>query len=179
MSTQVEGPSPQVRLTVLAVVIVCLFGALFARLWFLQVINEPKAQAAAQDNSVRLVYTPAPRGRILDRNGKVLVDNTVSEVVTISRVTATAEPDVISRLALLLSVSNDELLQQVNDKRYSPYVPVPDGGQRQGAHRGLPPGASGASSRECRCRRWPSAPTPTAPWPPTSSATSARSAARS
>ncbi len=125
MSAQADVPSPQVRLTVLAVVIVCLFGALFARLWFLQVINEPKAQAAAQDNSVRLVYTPAPRGRILDRNGKVIVDNTVSEVVTISRVTAVREPEVISRLALLLNVSNDELLQRVNDKRYSPYVPVP------------------------------------------------------
>ncbi|MDQ6614446.1 MAG: penicillin-binding protein 2 [Actinomycetota bacterium] len=125
MSSQSEAPSAQVRLTVLAVVVVCLFAALFARLWFLQVINEPKAQAAAQDNSVRLIYTPAPRGRILDRNGKVLVDNTVSEVVTISRVTAKAEPDVISRLALLLDVSNDDLLQKVKDPRYSPYVPVP------------------------------------------------------
>jgi len=125
MSSQAEVPSAQVRLTVLAVVIVCLFASLFARLWFLQVINEPKAQAAAQGNSVRLVYTPAPRGRILDRNGKVLVDNTVSEVVTISRVTAKAEPDIIGRLALLLSVSNDDLLQRLNDQRYSPYVPVP------------------------------------------------------
>jgi penicillin-binding protein 2 len=125
MSTHSEAPSAQVRLTVLAVVIVCLFASLFARLWFLQVINEPKAQAAAQDNSVRLVYTPAARGRILDRNGKVLVDNSVSEVVTISRVTAKAEPEVISRLSLLLNVSNDDLLQKVKDPRYSPYVPVP------------------------------------------------------
>ncbi len=125
MSTQPDLPSAQMRLTVLAVVIVCLFAALFARLWFLQVINEPKAQAAAQGNSVRLVYTPAPRGRILDRNGTVLVDNMVSEVVTISRVTAKAEPDVVSRLSLLLGASNDELLQRLNDARYSPYVPVP------------------------------------------------------
>ena len=125
MSTQAETPSAQMRLTVLAVVIVCLFAALYARLWFLQVINEPKAQAAAQSNSVRLVYTPAARGRILDRNGAVLVDNTVSEVVTISRVTAKAEPDVVSRLAVLLNVSNDSLLQKIKDPRYSPYVPVP------------------------------------------------------
>jgi penicillin-binding protein 2 len=125
MSTQPELPSAQMRLTVLAVVIVCLFAALFARLWFLQVINEPKAQAAAQGNSVRLVYTPAPRGRVLDRNGTVLVDNQVSEVVTISQVTAKAEPDVVSRLSLLLGASNDDLLQRLNDARYSPYVPVP------------------------------------------------------
>ena len=125
MSTRAEIPSAQVRLTVLAVVIFCLFAALFARLWFLQVIDEPKAQAAAQGNSVRLVYTPAPRGRILDRGGTVLVDNTVSEVVTISRETAKAEPDVVTRLALLLNVPSDQLQQKVTDPRYSPYVPVP------------------------------------------------------
>ena len=118
-------PSSQVRLTILAVVIVCLFASLFARLWFLQVINEPQAQAAAQDNFVRLVYTPAPRGRILDRNGSVLVDNRVSEVITISRDTAQREPEVMSRLSALLNVSNDDLLHKLSDQRYSPYVPVP------------------------------------------------------
>jgi len=115
----------QVRLTVLAVVIGCLFAALFARLWFLQIINEPQAQAAAQQNVVRLVYTPAPRGRILDRNGAVLVDNQVSEVVTISRDTAAREPDVMARLSALLGVNYDELLRRISDKRYSQYVPVP------------------------------------------------------
>ena len=125
MSTQADAPSPQVRLTVLAVVVVCLFAALFARLWFLQVINEPAAQAAAQDNSVRIVYTPAPRGRILDRNGNVLVGNTVSEVVTVSRQVAATEPDVISRLALLLNVTTASLQQQIHDPQYSPYAPVP------------------------------------------------------
>ena len=115
----------QVRLTILAVVIVSLFAALFARLWFLQIINEPQAQAAARDNFVRLVYTPAPRGRILDRNGAVLVDNRVSEVVTISRNTAQKEPQVMSRLSDLLSVKYDDLLHKVTDPRYSPYVPVP------------------------------------------------------
>ncbi len=125
MSTQSDAPSPQVRLTVLAVVIVCLFAALFARLWFLQVINEPTAQAAAQDNSVRIVYTPAPRGLILDRNGNVLVGNTVSEVVSMTDHTALAEPAVISQLALVLNVSDASLEEQVNDKRYGPYDPVP------------------------------------------------------
>jgi len=115
----------QVRLTILAVVIVSLFAALFARLWFLQIINEPQAQAAAQSNFVRLVYTPAPRGRILDRNGAVLVDNRVSEVVTISRNTALKEPQVMSRLSDLLSVKYDDLLHKVTDPRYSPYIPVP------------------------------------------------------
>ena len=48
------------RLTILAVVVVCLFAALFARLWYLQVINAPAAQAAAQNNGVRSSTRRAP-----------------------------------------------------------------------------------------------------------------------
>ncbi|MCL2395932.1 MAG: hypothetical protein FWC87_14760, partial [Acidimicrobiaceae bacterium] len=52
------------RLTVILVVTCCLFLALFARLWFLQVISAPQAQATAQDQGVKIIYTPAPRGEI-------------------------------------------------------------------------------------------------------------------
>ena len=45
----------------------CLFAALFARLWYLQVIDDAGRPVAAQGNGVRIVYEPAPRGRILDR----------------------------------------------------------------------------------------------------------------
>jgi penicillin-binding protein 2 len=125
MKTPDAPDTARMRLTIVAVVVVCLFASLFARLWYLQVINATAAQAAAQSNGVRLVYEDAPRGRILDRKGRVLVDNRVSEVVTMSRDTAAREPDVMSRLAALLGVSYDELRHRVNDKRYSPYRPVP------------------------------------------------------
>ena len=42
-------------------------------------------QVAAQANRIRVVPVEAPRGRILDRNGKVLVDNRISVQVTIDR----------------------------------------------------------------------------------------------
>ena len=48
MAAPSEQPSTHVRLTILVVIVACLFVALFARLWFLQVINAPKAQAAAK-----------------------------------------------------------------------------------------------------------------------------------
>ena len=125
MTAPTTADATGMRLTIVGVVVVCLFASLFARLWYLQVINEPQAQAAAQNNGVRLVYEQAPRGRILDRNGTVLVDNRISEEITISRDTAGREPDVVTRLAALLGVSPNSLQRQVQDKRYSPYVPVP------------------------------------------------------
>lgn len=63
-STSPEGPSRRLRLTVLMVVVACLFAALVARLWFLQVINAKNAQTVASNNGVEIVYTPAPRGEL-------------------------------------------------------------------------------------------------------------------
>ena len=75
-------------------VVTCLFGALFARLWYLQVLDSNHFQVAAQQNGIRLVYTPAPRGRILDRKGRVIVDNREINVLTVDRQVIKKNPDV-------------------------------------------------------------------------------------
>lgn len=113
------------RLTILLVVVACLFAALFARLWFLQVVNAPNAQAAAQTNGIRLIYIPAPRGEILDRNGNVLVGNVNVPVIEVSRQVAAQNPDMVSRLAPLLNMTVPQLDKAINDVQYSPYAPVP------------------------------------------------------
>lgn len=116
---------PQVRLTILLIVVVCLFAALFARLWYLQVLNAPKAQAAAQDNGIRLIYIPAPRGQIVDRNSNVLVGNVNVPVIEVSRQTASLNPDMVTRLAPLLGMTVPQLQKAINNVQYSPYAPVP------------------------------------------------------
>ncbi len=120
-----EQPSIQVRLTILLVVVACLFAALFARLWFLQVMNAPKAQAAAANNGVRVIYTQAPRGLIEDRNGNVLVGNVNEPVIEVSRLIAAQNPGMLGRLAPLLGMTVAQLKQAINNLQYSPYVPVP------------------------------------------------------
>lgn len=123
--TSPEHPSLRLRLTILIVVVACLFGALFARLWFLEVINAPKAQAVAADNGVRLVYIQAPRGRILDRNGNVLVGNVNEPVIEVDRQQASQNPAMVARLAPLLGMTDKQLQQAINNLQYSPYAPVP------------------------------------------------------
>ena len=94
----------RLRLAVLGVVVTSLFAALTARLWYLQVLDADEFRVAAEANQVRLVYEPAPRGRILDREGRVLVDNRVVDVLTLSRVEYQDHPDVLPRIAALLGV---------------------------------------------------------------------------
>ena len=120
-----KQPSLQLRLTILLVVVACLFAALFARLWFLQVMNAPKAQAAAENNGIRLVYTQAPRGLIEDRNGHVLVGNVNEPVIEVSRLVASQNPGMVARLAPLLGMTVPQLKKAINNLQYSPYAPVP------------------------------------------------------
>jgi penicillin-binding protein 2 len=55
-----------------------LFGVLFFRLWFLQILNGEKYLAEANNNRTRSFRVAAPRGEILDRSGRVMVDNRTS-----------------------------------------------------------------------------------------------------
>lgn len=66
------------RIALFGGVAVVLFGVLFFRLWLLQVLDGEKYLAEAKNNRTRSYRVSAPRGEILDRNGKVLVANRTS-----------------------------------------------------------------------------------------------------
>lgn len=117
--------STRFRMTAIAVVVACLFGALFVRLWYLQVLDTNQFRVAAQQNGVQIVYTPAPRGRILDRNGKVVVDNQLVNVITVDRKIVAKHRDVVQLLAALLGESQEALKLAISDPRYTDVAPVP------------------------------------------------------
>jgi penicillin-binding protein 2 len=66
------------RIAVLGGFALVLFGALFFRLWTLQVVNGEEYLAEANNNRTREYRVAAPRGEILDREGELLVDNRTS-----------------------------------------------------------------------------------------------------
>jgi penicillin-binding protein 2 len=120
--------SPRIRLAVVGVVVVSLFSALFARLWYLQVLDSRTFVTAATTNQIRLVYEDAPRGRILDRNGQVLVDNRRTQAITVNRNELNElenADEVKGRLSALLNLSREELDKRIADVRYSQYKPIP------------------------------------------------------
>ncbi|MGI8686756.1 MAG: penicillin-binding protein 2 [Acidimicrobiales bacterium] len=120
-----SNDSARLRLSIVGIVVVSLFAALFARLWYLQVMDTGTFQALATQNRVRTVYEPAPRGRILDRQGRPLVENRGYQAVTVTRLEVQDKPEVLTRLAALLGLPRDELEKRIADRRYSPYKPVP------------------------------------------------------
>jgi penicillin-binding protein 2 len=122
-------PDPQgsahLRLTIVGIVVLSLFATLLSRATYLQAMDSGAFVKQARENRVRVVYEPAPRGRILDRADQVLVDNKVSNVITLSREQAAKDDEVIDRLAALLHIQRADIAAKVKDQRFSPFTPVP------------------------------------------------------
>lgn len=118
----------KVRLAVLGMLVVGAFVALFSRLWFLQVLAAPDYRHLAKQNRVRLVYSEPERGRILMRDGSVLVNNRESLSVTIDRQILNKPHEtnvVLHRLSRLLHLPVKEMRGRLGDPTLSPYKPIP------------------------------------------------------
>ena len=69
------SPQLALRVAIIGGVALVMFGVIFFRLWYLQVLSGDHYVAEANNNRVRDIVVQAPRGKIVDRNGRVLVDN--------------------------------------------------------------------------------------------------------
>ncbi len=103
------GPRLALRVAVLSGVAVALFGALFFRLWDLQVLSGAEYLAEAKNNRTREFKDVAPRGDILDREGNVLVDNRTSLALQLNTQKLPEDPieerDELTRLGRLAHMS--------------------------------------------------------------------------
>jgi penicillin-binding protein 2 len=77
-------PQLALRVAIIGGVALVLFGIVFFRLWYLQVLSGDRYRTEANNNRVREINVQAPRGRIVDRNGKTLVDNRSGYAVVVS-----------------------------------------------------------------------------------------------
>ncbi|MGO8685088.1 MAG: penicillin-binding protein 2 [Thermoleophilia bacterium] len=111
----VRLPSAGPRVALVAGIVVCAFGIILFRLWSLQILNGNQYVAQANSNRLRSVTLAAPRGAILDHNGKVLVDNRPGLVVGIRPMDVPAGQlsAVIARLAPVLGMTPAEVRHQL------------------------------------------------------------------
>src|SRR6059058_2335353 len=66
--------------------ILAAFVFLAGSFWFVQGVQANKYRSLSEANALREVITPAKRGLIMDRNGKILADNQPAYSLTIDRV---------------------------------------------------------------------------------------------
>ena len=77
-------PQLAARVAIIGGVALVAFAVIFFRLWYLQVLSGDRYLAEANDNRVREIKVQAPRGEIVDRDGRPLVDNRPSMAVVLS-----------------------------------------------------------------------------------------------
>ena len=77
--------SPQMafRVAILGGIALVMFGVIFFRLWYLQVLTGERYVQEAAANSVRDLPIAAPRGQIFDREGQPIAASTVTNAVQI------------------------------------------------------------------------------------------------
>lgn len=76
-------PQLAVRVAALGIVAFGIFAVLFLRLWFLQVLQGDQYLRQATSNGTRVVRIAAPRGTIVDRRRRPLVENRPTTIVAL------------------------------------------------------------------------------------------------
>jgi penicillin-binding protein 2 len=130
--------SHRARVAVLRLLLASLMLTLLARLTFVQLLDQHKPIQTAGQTHIGTVAVPAPRGAILDAQGRVLVGNESTHVLTVNREALQAQTDhgraVLTRLAALLRTTAADLAQEITPCGSKvpapcwtgePYQPVP------------------------------------------------------
>jgi penicillin-binding protein 2 len=108
----------------LSLVVLCLFGALFLRLWSLQLVEGDELRQRSEHNRIRLQDLPPWRGMIMDRSGEILVSNRASFdlVVVLEDVADFALQ--AKRLAALLQLDAPQVLGHLENAQKSGFHQV-------------------------------------------------------
>lgn len=107
------------------IILACL-GLLVVRLWFLQVISGERYAQQADANRLRTIRQEAPRGAIVDRDGRPLVTNRTALSV-VARADAFESPRArasLRRVARILGVPPNQVIAHVREATGSPLEAV-------------------------------------------------------
>ena len=113
----------QTRLAVLQNALVVVIVLLAGVFWHLQVVRGRYFKTLAENNRSRVVPIAAPRGPLLDRRGRILVENRPSFNIVVRPEHVEDLDDLVRRLSLLLGTGEAQIRERLAD-RESPFRPV-------------------------------------------------------
>jgi penicillin-binding protein 2 len=125
-----KTPPPRNRLTVrfavFGLIVVVVVGVLSTRLVYLQIAQGGYFSGLAQSNTAVLQPLKSARGVIYDRTGRVVAANVATYVVTVrpADLPFAQRPAVVARLAELVHVPADEIIQALDRNAGRRFDPV-------------------------------------------------------
>ena len=120
------SPGVAVRIGILGIVALAVFGVLFLRLWALQVLSGTQYLRAAQNNQLRTMPVQAPRGAIVDRNGVPIVTNVAGTSIRVwpSDLPRHGRYTELQRLARLVQIPFAQIAADLRKHAGDPLAPV-------------------------------------------------------
>lgn len=117
------------RLTCMSIVAVLIFAVLTGRLGYLQITEGERYEKMATENRIRLLPLAAPRGDILDRNGRTLVTSRLAPVISVVPMDMDDPDAVLARLSEVLGYdvrqTVSERVERLKErKEYRAYTPI-------------------------------------------------------
>lgn len=113
------------RLTAVQYAVLAIFLVLAYGLWRLQVMHSDEYSLKAEQNRIRNVPILAPRGKILDREGRIIVDNYPSFSALLLRDSTRDLNADADEIAKGLHLNADEVRQRIRRAAYMPqYEPL-------------------------------------------------------
>ena len=100
-------------------VALALFGLLLVRLYWLQVVQYERFRTLSENNRLRIRTILAPRGQILDRNGRAIAETQASFDLICSPVDVTDLEGEIRLLEEIVDFDADEILEKIRAARKS------------------------------------------------------------
>jgi penicillin-binding protein 2 len=116
-----DSQNLRVRLRLIQVLVLVLLSVLCVRLYLLQIVNGAHYAEVAENQRIRLLPIPAPRGAILDRNGTQLVDSRPIYSVILSReITKSIDYSLIQPLSDGLKLDSEILRERFDQVKSQP-----------------------------------------------------------
>jgi len=106
--------------------VVCVFSIFLARLFFLQIIRGDFYYRKSENNRIQLIKNIAPRGRIYDCKGELLVDNRPSFCAYLVPWLARNKIDeAVEHFERIYKIDVQEIKRRVKRQRFRPFQPIP------------------------------------------------------
>jgi penicillin-binding protein 2 len=121
-------PQIALRIAILGGIAIAVFGVLFFRLWALEVLSGPQYLHAAVNNQLRSIPLEAPRGPVLDRYGRTVVDNRAATAVQLWTADLpqkwSGRLNELRRLSKIIHVPVREMVAELKKRGGDPATPV-------------------------------------------------------
>ena len=114
-----------IRLSVVQYVVAAAFALLAVGFWIFQIAQHDKFKEMADNNNIRKLPLPAPRGVMFDRDGRVLVENRNTLNIALVREQTKNVDQVLHALAQAIGIDEAQLRETVARHRHDPvYRPI-------------------------------------------------------